>query len=137
MPIILSKDNSSCGFFIMSGILKITLFKMWQFPSIQKTSDEQTTSFKVWWRIVFLISGKTYKSYFPELNVNNGDCSLTVERVTVARKTRVRLPPFALLCNWKIALKGGRYSLQNVNFEVPENFMFSEPPFALSIEVLR
>ena len=121
----------------MSGILKITLFKMWQFPSIQKTSDEQTTSFKVWWRIVFLISGKTYKSYFPELNVNNGDCSLTVERVTVARKTRVRLPPFALLCNWKIALKGGRYSLQNVNFEVPENFMFSEPPFALSIEVLR
>ena len=26
----------------------------------------------------------------------NGDCSLTVECVTVARKTRVRLPPFAL-----------------------------------------
>ena len=32
----------------------------------------------------------------PELNINNGGCSLTVERVTVARKTRVRLSPFAL-----------------------------------------
>ena len=78
------------------------------------------------------VSGKTYKLDLTELN-EYGDCSLTVECVTVARKTRVRLPPFALLCSQRTAWKGGRYSLQNANFEVPENFIFSEPPFALSV----
>ena len=55
----------------------------------------------------------------------DGDCSSTVECTTVARETRVRLPPFAL------KQRGGRYSLQNANSEVPENRKFSEPPFAL------
>ena len=39
----------------MSRILKTTLFRAWRFPSIQKSSTIQTTAFKPWWCIDFLI----------------------------------------------------------------------------------
>ena len=40
-------------------------------------------------------SEKPYKLVSTELN--NGGCSLMVERVVVVRKTRVQFPPFTLL----------------------------------------
>ena len=46
-------------------------------------------------------SNKFFIPYSTKLN--NGDCSLTVERVVVVRKTRVRLPSFTL--GEKMAIK--------------------------------
>ena len=47
----------------MSKCLITTPFMVWNTLSIQKTSASQTTPFKAWWHIVFLIKKISTKIY--------------------------------------------------------------------------